>query len=191
MLKKIIKRIIRFFSVKSKNHFAKIGKNCCVPDDCIINSCSMVELGDNVAIGPRAVLYAKYKKIVFGNNIMLGPGVTLVSGDHNIRKIGVAMIDNHEKMPEDDSEIIIEDDVWIGANVTILKGVTIGRGCVIAAGSVVTKSIPAYCIGGGIPCRIIKARFTITQIIEHERMLYPMEKRFSINQLNYINNYKI
>lgn len=52
--------------------------------------------------------------------------------------------------------IVIEDNVWIGMNVTILKGVHIGSGAVIAAGSVVTKNIPARCLVAGVPAKIIK-----------------------------------
>lgn len=52
--------------------------------------------------------------------------------------------------------IVIEDDVWIGAHCIILKGVTIGARSIIGAGSVVTKSIPADCVAGGNPCRVIK-----------------------------------
>ena len=55
--------------------------------------------------------------------------------------------------------IIIKDDVWIGANATILSGVTIGQGAVIAAGSIVTKDVPPYAIVGGNPAKIIKYRF--------------------------------
>ena len=70
-----------------------------------------------------------------------------------------------------DAPVVIEDDVWVGANVTILKGVTIGRGSVIAAGAVVTKSCPPYSIVGGVPARGIKPRFTAEQVEEHESLL--------------------
>lgn len=67
--------------------------------------------------------------------------------------------------------VVIEDDVWCGANVTILKGVTIGHGSIVAAGAVVTKSCEPYSIIGGVPAKLIKMRFTPEQIIEHERLL--------------------
>lgn len=54
--------------------------------------------------------------------------------------------------------IHIEDDVWIGAGVKVLKGVTIGKGSVIGAGAVVTKDIPPYSIAAGVPCRVIGKR---------------------------------
>ena len=80
-------------------------------------------------------------------------------------------VTDDEKLPEHDAPVIIEDDVWCGANVTILKGVTIGRGSVVAAGSVVTKSCAPYSIIGGVPAKLIKMRFTPEQIVEHERLL--------------------
>jgi len=53
-------------------------------------------------------------------------------------------------------EIVIEDDVWIGAKATVLKGVRIGKGAVVAVGSVVTKDVPANAIVAGIPAKVIK-----------------------------------
>ena len=73
----------------------------------------------------------------------------------------------------------IEDDVWCGANVTILKGVTIGRGSIVAAGAVVTKSFPPYSIIGGVPAKLLNHRFTKEQIIEHENIVYSKEERSS------------
>ncbi len=57
-------------------------------------------------------------------------------------------------------DTVVGNDVWIGQNVTVMPGVQIGDGAIIAANSVVTKNIPAYCIAGGNPCKIIKKRFS-------------------------------
>ena len=102
--------------------------------------------------------------------------------------VGKFIVDSHEKLPENDKEVNIEDDVWVGANVTILMGVTISRGSVIAAGAVVNKSCPPYSIIGGIPAKVIKPRFSIDEIIEHEKMLYAEDKRIAKNILEKIYN---
>lgn len=182
--------IFRAFQLsKFRKSFAKCGSNFRCGGGQIINSAKMIEIGDNVSIGPNAVLYSIYKKIIFGNNVLLGPGVTMVSGDHSIRKVGIPIIDNHEKLPEDDADIIIEDEVWIGANVTVLKGVVIGRGSVVAAGAVLTKSFPPYSIIGGVPAKIIGLRFNKEQIKEHEKQLYSEDDRTPDIMLGWIDEF--
>jgi acetyltransferase-like isoleucine patch superfamily enzyme len=57
----------------------------------------------------------------------------------------------------DTSSIVIEDDVWLGMNVVVLKGCHIGRATVVAANSVVTHSLPAHVLAGGTPARVIKS----------------------------------
>lgn len=185
MLKKTIKKIISYF-LADDYQFARRGANCSISNGCIINSPKMIELGNNVSIGPRAVLYAVYKRIIIGDNVLFGPNVTLVNGDHNIHKIGVPLKDNREKMPEDDAEIIIGDESWLGANVTVLKGVNIGRGCVVAAGAVVTKDTPPYTIVGGVPAKVLKNRFSLSEAVKHESILYPEENRLSVGQLSHL-----
>ena len=116
-----------------------------------------------------------------GKKVIFGPKPTIITGDHRIDIVGkyIADITDNEKLPNNDLPVTIEDDCWIGANVTILKGVTIGRGCVIAAGAVVTKSFPPYSIIGGVPAKLLKMRFTSEQIIEHERLLDESKQKKS------------
>ena len=117
--------------------------------------------------------------------MIFGTNPTIITGDHRSDVIGKIIINSDEKLPENDAPVIIEDDVWCGANVTILKGVTIGRGSVIAAGAVVTKSCPPYSIIGGIPAKVLKYRFSVDEAMQHEAKLYPVEQRLNIEALEY------
>ena len=81
-------------------------------------------------------------------------------------------VSDNEKLPNNDLPVVIEDDVWCGANVTILKGVTIGHGSVVAAGAVVTKSFPPYSIIGGVPAKLIKMRFSKGEASQNDKKLY-------------------
>ena len=113
------------------------------------------------------------------NKVLFGPHVTIIGGDHRITDVGRFIYDVLDKHPEDDQDVHIEDDVWIGTNTTLLKGVTVGRGAVVAAGALVTKDVPPYAIVGGVPAKVLKYRFTPEQIQEHERQLYAEDKRLT------------
>ena len=138
-----------------------------------------ISLGDNVYIGPRALFYCTNSQIVIEGGVSIGPSVSIIAGDHNYRTVGKFIIDETAKLPENDQDVIIEPDVWIGCNVTILKGVTIHRGAVIAAGSIVIKDVPPYAVVAGNPAVVKKHRFTKEEIVQHEQVLYkgPFENR--------------
>jgi acetyltransferase-like isoleucine patch superfamily enzyme len=139
-----------------------------------------IEVGDDVSIGSRAVLMAANSRIIIGSKVMFGPGVTVLGGDHNTSSIGQYMYDVKDKRREDDQDVIIEDDVWIGAGAIILKGVRLGRGAVVAAGAIVNKPVLPYTIVGGVPAEVISMRFgEIETILHHEKALYPPKKRLS------------
>lgn len=135
-----------------------------------------IVLGSDVYIGPRATFNSAISTIRIGSKVLFGPEVTIMGGDHRFDVVGRYIYDVTEKVPDNDRDVVIEDDVWIGARVVILKGVTIGRGSVIGAGSVVTKSIPPYSVAVGNPAKVIRSRFTPDNIDKHEAMLGLLEK---------------
>lgn len=147
-------------------------------------------IGDDTSIPKGSTFYCTIAPLTIGKKVVFGPRPTIITGDHRIDLVGRYMseITTADKSPEQDQPVVIEDDVWCGANVTILKGVTIGRGSVVAAGAVVTKSCPPYSIIGGVPAKIVKFRFTPEQIVRHEEALYPIEERLSLAELE--KNYK-
>lgn len=92
--------------------------------------------------------------IVFGNNIELGPGVSIISSNHSFENLR-----EHVKS----EPIIIGNNVWIGANATILPEVKIGDNVVIGANSVVTKDIPSNSIAVGNPCKVVQEKTPYTE----------------------------
>lgn len=150
------------------------GKNVFIrPMSSDIKGLCNLSVGDGTSIPKGSTIYCTIAPLTIGKKVIFGPKPTIITGDHRIDVIGKYIMDvtDAEKGQEHDAPIVIEDDVWCGANVTILKGVTIGRGSVVAAGAVVTKSFPPYSIIGGVPARLIRMRFTPEQIVEHERLL--------------------
>lgn len=108
-------------------------------------------IGENTTINRNTNILSQCK---IGANCSIAPNVVIVGANHNFSKT-----DEIIKLQGSTSNgIIIEDDVWIGANSTILDGVRIGHGAIVAAGAVVYKNVPPYTIVGGVPARIIKKR---------------------------------
>ena len=144
-----------------KRSFAKCGKRVTVPRNCRFSGIQNIYVGNNVAFGVGLDVLTTRAKLYVGNDVMFGPNVVIVTGDHrlDIRDRTMISIRDDEKLPENDQDVVIEDDVWIGANATILKGVTIHTGSVVSAGAVVTKDVAPYTLVGGVPAKEIKKRF--------------------------------
>ena len=125
--------------------------------------------------------------IMFACGCAIAENLAIHTGNH-ARLVGKFVTDITEETKPGgyDQDVIIEKDVWIGANVTILAGVHVGRGATIAAGAVVNKDVPPYAIVGGIPAKVLKYYWTIDQILEHESSLYPESERFSREELESI-----
>lgn len=175
----------RMLMVLLRPLFASYGRNVIFDPTNSLFTYKNITLGDHVYIGPGAYI-SSIKKIHIGNKVLIAPGVSMIGGDHNVTQMGRFMYDVHEKLPGNDLEIVVEDDVWIGANATILKGVTIGRGAVVAAGSLVNKDVPPYAIAGGVPAKVLRWRWTTEEVVRHEEALYPAENRLSIETLETI-----
>lgn len=124
------------------------------------------------SIGPGATIYTTGAHLIIKQHFVCGPNLTIITGDHKyIPGRWLDSITSEEKDEDNDKDVIIEEDVWCGANVVILKGVTIGRSSIIAAGSVVTKSVPPYSIVAGVPAKVIRRKWNEEDIEKHEQFL--------------------
>jgi len=148
------------------------GENVHIPHNISVHGRKM-QLGNFVYLGEENLFMCTNAPIIIGDHVMLGPRVTMITGDHRMDMIGKFMTDVGEgdKLPENDLPIVLKGDNWIGANATILKGVTIGEGAVVAAGALVVTDVPDYAIVGGVPAKVIRYRFDQEQIKKHKEAL--------------------
>ena len=156
----------------NKSKFACCGKNVYLEYGSIFSN-SKIYIGNDVNIRRNCIIQSGKANIYIGNHVMITSYVTMNAGNHRIDIVGKNMkeIKMSEKLPENDRDIVIEDDVWIGQKATILNGVHIGRGSVIGAGAIVTKDVPPYTIYTGIPEKKMRRRFNDEQIQKHEKIL--------------------
>lgn len=155
-----------------KKGFSSCGEMVKIGAGCELKPLNNIAVGNHTEIGPRALFWTTRAKMHIGDNVIFGPGVTIITGDHPTNVVGrsINSIKESEKPLDCDQDVVIDNDVWIGCNSTILKGVHIHEGAVVAAGSVVTRSIPSYEIWGGVPAKKIKDRFTPGQFNQHIKL---------------------
>lgn len=136
----------------------KIGNNFTILRNSIIECTGVLRnigigltIGDNVGIAQNCFIQVR-GKVLIGNDVIFGPGVSVFSENHNYSDI--------EKTIREQGEtrigVTVENGVWIGSRATILDGVTVGHNSIIAAGSVVNNSVPPFSIVGGVPAKVIK-----------------------------------
>jgi len=147
--------------VEKSVEFLRHPKNIFLSDNIIIkegvklcptNDGAIIKIGKNTTIGYYSMFFSSFS-IEIGDNCLIAPFAYFVDANHGIKKNQLINQQDLEAKP-----IKIHNDVWIGANVTIVGGVEIGEGSVIASQSLVNKNVPPYSIWGGIPAKYIKDR---------------------------------
>ncbi|AYL95156.1 acyltransferase [Mucilaginibacter celer] len=131
------------------NNFS-LGQYSTIEDFCTVNNgVGDVIIGDNTRVGIGNVVIGP---VNIGNQVILAQNIVLSGLNHTYTDVNTPI--RLQKVTT--ANIVIEDEVWIGANSVITAGVTIGRHSVVAGGSVVTKNVPAFCVVGGNPAKILK-----------------------------------
>ena len=133
--------------------FKKIESLCLIYPGVYMTHTYGIQVGRRFSINTGSLLDGR-GGITIGDGVMIGPNTVIVSSGHQHGQVDVPMTEiDHIMTP-----VLIEDDVWIGANCVIKGGVTLGKGTVVAAGAVVVGSLPAYSIAGGVPAKKIGDR---------------------------------
>lgn len=142
-----------------------------------------VFMHENTLILGNALIITSKAKFIMKNNSVASEGLTVVTGNHPIVKGELFRERAGDNDIQNAKDVIIEEDVGIGANVTLLNGVNIGRGAIIGSGSVIRNAVPPYAIMAGNPAKVVSFRFLPDTIVEHEQHLYPKNERLDIDIL--------
>ena len=142
-------RIINPHKIDFKGDFVKVYKGC------IINAHGngTIAIGGGTSIGYRTQIYCN-NKVIIEDKVLIAPDVFITDHNHEYTSPFKAICDQGQR--EKNNVIEIGKGSWIGTKVTIVGDIKIGKNCVIGANSVITKSIPDYCVAAGCPAKIIK-----------------------------------
>ncbi len=130
------------------------GKGVKIRPSVLLRDPERIYLGDRTTLGVNNILWAGKKDAVIrmGKDVMTGPSVKIFAFNHGMDISSIPMIEQ----PTTEKDVIIGDNVWIGANVLIMPGCNIGNGVILAAGSVVTKDLTDNTICAGVPAIVVK-----------------------------------
>ena len=116
---------------------------------CINNAVGDVIIGNHTRIGLHNTIIGP---VTIGSHVNLAQGITITALNHNFG-------DSEKRIDQQGistKEVVLEDDIWVGANAVILPGVTIGKHAVVAAGAIVTKDVPPHSLVAGVPAKVIR-----------------------------------
>jgi len=116
---------------------------------CINNAVGDVIIGNHTRVGLHNTIIGP---VSIGNHVNLAQGITITALNHNFTDAGKRI----DEQGISTKEVVLEDDIWIGANAVILPGVTIGEHSVVAAGAIVTKDVPPHSLVAGVPAKVIR-----------------------------------
>ena len=165
-------------------HKIHLGNNIVIDDNCVLDAKGSENEGifikDGVFVGRNTILYCKDGDIRIGrgsnisfnceifsaNTVRVGENVQIAAyaylngGDHGFDRTDIAVL----QQKRIGRGLVVGDNVWIGAHVTVLDGVTIGRDAIVAAGAVVNKDLPPLSIAGGLPAQVLRMRGNDSQV---------------------------
>lgn len=173
--------------------FKHIHKKSYVSHTVIVNNPENLYMDEHTNIDGGAFIMNDRARFIMKKNSGSAIGLLIVTGNHmsvvgkNLKQVTNKVKDDLDVNHEMDKDVVVDEDVWIGARVTLLSGAHLGRGCEVGSGSVVRGSVPPYSVVVGNPCKVVGFRFTPEEILEHEKAQYEENERlpFDMLQKNY------
>ena len=176
-----IERYFSFYSMFFKNTKAQYYKQYGVHSQLVgpISSCpQFVELENHTRLQAGTRFISSGGIVHIKKFTAVGADCTFVPGSH-VPTVGLPQFLSITHINDSQTTLVLEEDVWVGTRCTFLEKAHVGRGCVIGACSLINKTIPPYAVVVGSPAKVIAARFTKAQILQHEAILYPPEERMT------------
>lgn len=150
-------RLLHYYNYSHASQRGRItlGKNSRMAPNVSLRNGERIAMGRDCHVGEHCCLWAgdSSGRILLGDSVSLAPGVFITASDYQF-VAGVPFRSQSRR----ERDIMIGNDVWLGARVVVTAGVTIGDGCIVGAGAVVTKDLPAGSIAVGVPARVIRVR---------------------------------
>lgn len=182
-------KIDRLLHIDRSKEYGLMAKTAYLAPDSIVFCKKNLFMEENTSIPGGAMILNPRSKFVMKRGAFSSYNLCVCRGNHMPVKgmwkhdVTDGMKDELDKEGRYDRDIVVEEDVWMGINVTLLNGAHIGRGAIIGAGCVVTGEIPPYAIAVGNPCQVKRFLFTPEEIIKHENELYPNDERYSLEEM--------
>lgn len=166
------------------NKFGYKAPNAVYEEPCNIDSPSGVYLYENTKLRSNCtIINSPERKLIVKKYSAIASGCTFITNGHT-STVGIPhFLLGPSHINDKSGDIIIGEDVWMGANCTVMPGITIGRGAIIGTGSLVTKDVPPYALVVGSPAKVVGKKFELEDVIKHEKELYPENERMTYDEL--------
>jgi len=171
-----------------RSRFAKIGKHTQIATPLKLVRAN-VRIDDHARIQPGTNMISDKGQLVVKKYSSISSEACIIPGAH-IPTVGLPQFLSMSHVNDIERTIVVEEDCWVGARAILLSKAHICRGAVVSAGAIVTKEVPPYAVVAGVPAKIVGVRFTLEQVLQHERILYPKEERLEESYLTNLFNEK-
>ena len=180
-LKHAIGMFVYYYLCPDRSKLGACGPKSIIKRPADLKNPQNIFLGKNVYIGSRSTFMTVGEgRCYIKDQSGAAEGLTVICSTHEQKAGAFLERTNNDNIYYD---IIVEEDVWLGANVTLLPGTKIGRGAIVGAGTVIRSKIPPYAIIYGNPAKIVGFKFNPEEVIMHEKRLYDEKNRLPLELL--------